>query len=115
MKSFTIGEIDRCLSSTRYTKEVTYFVRDGNDGLIKIGKSEVGSLEYRIQALQTGNPRPLLIVGIIIGNVEKELHRKFKRYKVSGEWFRAGPNLVAYIAEHREKIPEQPQWKRGWR
>lgn len=46
--------------------------------------------EKRLKQLQTGNPEVLEIAGVIKGTIsdEKQLHNKFKKYKIDREWFR---------------------------
>lgn len=115
MKSYSLSEVEKNLKKYDCRNEITYFIRDDSNGLIKIGKSEIGLFPRRLSTLQIGNPRPLLIVGVVVGNVEKELHAKCKQYRVRGEWYMAGPSLTEYINKYGEKMKEQPMWKRGWK
>lgn len=80
-----------------FKKEVgmfVYFIQDGkgNGGAIKIGKAK--NVQSRLDALQIGNPRKLSIMATIkcksckeAEKLEKELHKKFKYYRIRGEWF----------------------------
>jgi hypothetical protein len=76
-----------------------YFIQAEN-GLIKIGVSE--SPHGRLQALQTGSPVRLRLVGMIAGagaSGEAELHAKFAEYREHGEWFRPSADLLRFIKE----------------
>lgn len=82
-----IEEMDYCI----------YFVSDGE--FIKIGSA--ASLPNRIKQLQTGNPRKLKAVFVInvekqskLIRLEKELHEKFKEYRVNGEWFKLDEEYI---------------------
>ena len=74
-----------------------YFITDGN-GHIKIGKAD--DVMERVAELQTGNPYKLsVILNVIMPtktkafNLERELHDKFKRFRLEGEWFMEEPVL----------------------
>lgn len=76
-----------------------YFVQAGEGGPIKIGWTG-GSPSARMAALQTGNPELLQLLASAPGAVEDEkaLHARFAAARMSGEWFRAVPELVAFVA-----------------
>jgi hypothetical protein len=73
-----------------------YFAKAGDR--IKIGWSR--NVGARIAQLQTGNPAPVQLLAAIPGARarERKLHTLFAEHRVSGEWFRDDPELVAYIA-----------------
>lgn len=50
-------------------------------------------------SLQTGCPDKLRLVGCAPGNAqdERNLHERFAKFRVRGEWFTAGPELVEFI------------------
>ena len=74
---------------TLNSKQTTniYFIKDSS-GLIKIGSAI--NVKKRLKTLQIGNPNKLSIIKII-NNVNKseeiKLHKKFKKYRIKGEWF----------------------------
>lgn len=75
-----------------------YFIRESDGEYIKIGVTK--DIEYRINALQTGNPRKLEVVALIqFENVqlaymhEKKLHALFSDIRRCGEWFCANEVL----------------------
>lgn len=68
-----------------------YFIQEGN-GHVKIGKAV--NVEERLKAMQTGNSQKLQIRLVLnyeshkkALEMEKYFHRKFKRFRVRGEWF----------------------------
>lgn len=77
---------------------VVYFVRHGSDGPIKIGKTREDP-GRRVGCLQTGNPVPLVLLAVVPGysETEAQLHERFAEHRIAGEWFRAAPELLAFI------------------
>ncbi len=77
-------------------------------GNIKIGRSNDPA--GRQQTLQTGNPRQLVLAGVLAFDIETQLHRHFKRFHLGGEWFEPSPQLVAelnfLLVARGEQIPE---------
>lgn len=73
----------------------TYFVRRGD--AIKIGHSAIP--KQRISQLQVAFPEPLEVLAIIPNTIvgEADAHAKFAHLRMSGEWFRAGPELLDFI------------------
>lgn len=66
---------------------------------IKIGFSiKVG---VRLPALQTGMPWPLVVLAKTPGTLEREgcFHLTYMHLRMTGEWFRRGPDLMSHIAE----------------
>ena len=80
-----------------------YFIRHGKNGAIKIGYSL--NVSKRLKQLQTSHFETLELIGCVFGDVvlEKKLHSKFDHLHLRGEWFRAGKDLLDFIAEHRDK------------
>lgn len=76
---------------------LTYFIRARGMGDIKIGKSnQVGA---RLRNLWTGASRGLDLVACYpapIGH-ETELHSEFERFRLCGEWFRPGRELLTHL------------------
>lgn len=77
-----------------------YFIREGDDGLIKIGfsASESGVRE-RLATLQVGNGRRLVLLATRCGSKfeEADLHERFAHARRRGEWFEAVPELLEYV------------------
>ncbi|WP_181154232.1 GIY-YIG nuclease family protein [Nostoc sp. 'Peltigera membranacea cyanobiont' N6] len=83
-------------------KAFVYFIFNSDSYAIKIGRAT--DVEKRLQSLQTSSPVPLKILKTIpidsikkAQEVETYLHTKFRHLKMSGEWFRADPELRNYI------------------
>jgi hypothetical protein len=72
-----------------------YAIYDG--AYIKVGRSGAHPME-RLHALQTGNPRRLTLLGWHLGVLESRMHKRLWRWHVSGEWFEAGPAVLAEIS-----------------
>lgn len=78
---------------------VVYFVQSGEGGHIKIGTAS--DFPKRLQALQTGNPERLTVLGTLPGSLSEEadIHDQFSHLRARGEWFRPEPELLDYIKE----------------
>ena len=75
-----------------------YFVQAGYIGPIKIGVAQ--DVDKRIKDLQVGNHMALLLIAKIgpfsethAYCIEKNLHKKFRKHHVRGEWFSRNINL----------------------
>ena len=81
--------------SESYNNEYKYtYVLTDKSGKYKIGRTS--DIKKRVSTLSVGNPT-IRIVAIIIGNVEEELHRKFRSKLVKGEWYELSPTDIKYI------------------
>ena len=66
---------------------ITYAISsEPYDGWVKIGRS-ANQPDARIDALQTGNPRPLVFRAVWPIDVERELHQAYEEFRGYGEWF----------------------------
>lgn len=85
-------------------KGKVYFIKCG--GAVKIGFSIDPKL--RLKELQTATPDDLELLGAMAGTTETEdeLQARFAEYQIRGEWFRADPVLLDFIA--RSIIKEGP-------
>lgn len=77
-----------------------YFIKAKDK--VKIGYATDPS--KRISSIQTSNPYALEVLLIIDGNYDKEreLHKKFHKYKASGEWFNFEESINIFIQENLE-------------
>lgn len=75
-----------------------YFVQAGDDGPIKIGFAV--DFKARFATMRTDSPLDLRLLGRLDGTAqdEKRLHQTFAELRIRGEWFRADPRLLGYIA-----------------
>ncbi len=84
-----------------------YFMRVVPDGVVKIGwtKNDPG---IRCDAIRTGSPVPLEVLGVIEVESqaeERRLHARFGRLWSHGEWFHPGPDLLAFIEANARPCP----------
>ena len=77
--------------------DVTYFIKDTMSNEIKIGKAK--NLLKRFASLSISN-RHLKFIGYKKGDFEKEMHIKYKKYRVCGEWFAFPDNIEKEIIEN---------------
>lgn len=83
-------------SPRNYVTGEVYFISDGD--CIKIGYS--GSALVRFRDIQIGSSRELRLLGYTPGTMDDEqrLHRMFNHIHVRGEWFKATPRLLEFVA-----------------
>lgn len=73
-----------------------YFIQGCDTKRIKIGVSE--NVNQRLKGIQASEPLKLLAVIKAGGRqLEKELHKRFKKFCVHNEWFSPDPELLQYI------------------
>jgi len=83
-----------------------YFIQQGEHGPVKIGSTT--NVLNRLMVLQIGNPDKLYLRASIKGCVatERELHKRFARLRLSGEWFKAVDELRDFLDElHASNSP----------
>ena len=87
---------------TRKGVVVIYFIKSRSMNAIKIGYTS-GSAHKRLEALQTGCPDRLDLLGTMPGGMadEKATHYRFKDLHIRGEWFTSAPELTTFIADHK--------------
>lgn len=76
-----------------------YFIQDGEDGPIKIGRT--GQAGVRLARMQTATPRKLRLLCTFPGAsvMERSLHRAFASSHIQGEWFKPTLQLLSLIRE----------------
>lgn len=83
-----------------------YFILGATSNLIKIGVAN--SAEQRLSNLRAGSSEELSLLAVVLcpnrGELERDLHERFKRYRVRGEWFEPAPEIVTYIAENETPL-----------
>ncbi len=74
-----------------------YFIRETRTGHVKIGIAK--NVRLRLGFLQCGNSSELEIVGVVPGDASDEanLHDRFARLCIRGEWFDAAQDLLDFI------------------
>ena len=85
-----------------------YFVgvfhgREKKPRYIKIGLATRGKEERRINQLRTGSVHRLELLFTLEGAAwERKFHRKFSRYRVRGEFYKAAPPLMKMLKDLQE-------------
>lgn len=84
-----------------------YFIRSGD--FVKIGVSD--NPRGRIAAIQTSNPNPIEVLGIVPGSyeLEAELHQRFAHLRHKNEWFRDTKPIRQTIDDLLSKQRLDPQ------
>lgn len=72
-----------------------YFIQNTTSLMIKIGYTG-GDPAQRLRSLQTGHADRLELLGSIRGDkhLERTLHRKLNKHRVTGEWFRPDDEVM---------------------
>ncbi len=85
-----------------------YFITDGE--YTKIGFTDRGDTQERLEQLQIGNARQLVIVGIMEGDraAETFLHQVLLGLKVRGEWYNLNREGAPQIINYDCSICGQP-------
>lgn len=85
-----------------------YFIQEsGDERFLKIGYSD-DDVRSRLAQIQTGNPRPLELLGILPDATrvdEAALHFQFAEHWVRGEWFTPSDEIIEFV-ELNAIIPE---------
>lgn len=96
-------------SECKTEKGFVYFIRDGL-GHIKIGIAR--NVEKRKSGLQTANPNELETFFIMsvpsiydAMEIEKELHKKFSKDRLKGEWFKE-KEVLSYLRQNKIKTAD---------
>lgn len=86
----------------------TYFAQAEQTGVVKIGLA--GNPVKRLKNLQSTSPDRLKLLGVIAGDCEVAMHKKFSADRLHGEWFVASERLMRFIADNTEPMPEIKPW-----
>jgi len=78
----------------------TYLIKNKRNGLYKIGRSK--NPLKREKTLQSEEP-DILMIKVWDGNIERDLHIKYKDYRIRGEWFKLSKSQVKYICTNYER------------
>jgi hypothetical protein len=76
-----------------------YFIENELNKEIKIGVTS--NIENRLKQISIMVNAPVTLLKYIDGNeqTEKELHNKFSKYRLHGEWFKPDKELILYILQ----------------
>lgn len=85
------AQLTAWLASDPIPTQFVYVIKAQGDSPIKVGKAE--NVMTRLAQLQTGNPRKLDLLHVLVGysELEWQLHRRLRRCRVQGEWFDGEP------------------------
>lgn len=75
-------------------KRFTYLIKDMTNGYYKIGKS-VNPI-FREKTLRAEYPKIITII-TTEQNIETKLHKKYKEYRLRGEWFDIPDSLITEL------------------
>ena len=80
-----------------------YFIESGWLGPIKIGYTN-GPVEARLRGLSTAHHQALTVLLQLPGDLrtERELHERYARHRLRGEWFKPAPDLLAFICDQHQ-------------
>ena len=81
-----------------------YFIQINDNGPIKIGRAT--NIKARLRYLQDATPKQLNLIHVIKhgGNkLEKELHHRFRKFNIKGEWFKPSKLILNYIKKSYTK------------
>lgn len=84
----------------RTTGSVVYFVTPIRSRRVKIGTST--DFPSRLKAIQATNHVPLSVLLLMPGDIgtEGQLHQRFRKYRVRGEWFTLSDEIKTFIGEN---------------
>jgi len=84
---------------SKYTN--IYFIRCGDH--VKIGKADDVGSRFRSIDLMNGSDIELLFSYKALLSEEQRLHKKFKKYRVKGEWFIFHSSIEKYIKQKEKQ------------
>lgn len=96
-ESYRIREREYNKSIKKIKPQIAYILKDESLGYYKIGKS-CNPLQ-REKTLQAEKPS-VKLVKVFNEDCENELHNKYKKQRVRGEWFNLNKVQVEYICKH---------------
>lgn len=86
----------------------TYVIQGAPLSPVKIGRAS--DIDSRLRSLQTGSPHELRVLLVLEGDVESELHVRFKDDRINGEWFRWSKKIESFISEKNKCRPLSEVW-----
>jgi hypothetical protein len=102
----------RAQEEARVALSVVYYAQRASDALIKIGTTRCFAQRMTALRVEHGEVRPLLTHS---GDHkrEHEMHARFARLRVEGEWFRPAPPLMDWIVTTRRSYTHGGSQLRG--
>lgn len=89
---------------------VIYFIQCGDFPIVKVGYTHSPCIAKRFTSLQTSSPFKLKTLLEVEGWLEQELdlHSRFRKLRIRGEWYRLEGELLEFIQAH----PKRPKPKK---
>jgi Meiotically up-regulated gene 113 len=81
----------------------TYFIQGVPLSPVKIGRAI--DVPSRLKQLQTGTPHELRTLLVLNGDREMEMHDRFSRHRIRGEWFHWCDEIRNFINENLDARP----------
>lgn len=94
------------IRKARNEQDCLYVVRHGKSQVFKIG---YGNPKKRIASMQVGNPVLLSLylyvkLGELCRHFEKFFHKRYKKYRITGEWFFFPNEVLPIIKQDFEEL-----------
>lgn len=81
----------------------TYFIQGPPLSPVKIGRAR--DVASRVASLQTGTPHELRALLVLEGDREEEMHCRFRKHRVRGEWFLWCDEIRDFLRGHYRNEP----------
>lgn len=90
-------------AAQKKVSHVVYFIQYGKTRQVKIGTTQ--HITRRLGGLRTGSPNGLHLLATVSGDIitEAEMHRRFRKYWLRGEWFKMEGALAKFIETLKRK------------
>lgn len=83
------------LARNRVPGWMTYVIQRGDAGPVKIGRTH--DIRTRMASLGTASAEPLALLLLLSGDMEADLHRRFRAHRLEGEWFRPAAEIMTFV------------------
>lgn len=100
--------VDEIKAHPHYERRgAVYFVKAGNEAKIGFTTNPRG----RLHSIQTGCAHPAKMVKVVPGTPakEREFHRRFAEYRLTGEWFDLRGRLAKYLECDNKPVEFPPR------
>lgn len=98
-------------TTPRNRSAYVYFIRGRTSGHVKIGRA--WDVSQRFHAIKTSCSEPVELLGLIPSDfperLEGELHARFRRCCVHGEWFRPNRHLLRFIRHNAISLQQNQE------
>lgn len=82
----------------------TYFIQGPPLSPVKIGRAR--DVASRMASLQTGTPHELRALLVLKGDREEEMHWRFRKHRIRGEWFQWCDEIRDFLRKHYSDRPK---------